>query len=173
MAFRLLAYSGGQPPWIPNRAAIPDSESPGCTTYLLTGLVPDPASAAGEAAATGPAGAAGVADAADAAGAASAAGAVGTAVVLVLVLVLVRVLVLLLAVVLVVLYVVRVVAWAGRADPVRPAAARAASMRVQASTTHADVVHARIRLSLSFRRGISAGRCGPGTPKGGEPAGKE
>ena len=53
----------------------------------------------------------------------------------------------------VVLCVVRVVAWAGRADPVRPAAARAASMRVQASTTHADVVHARIRLSLSFRKG--------------------
>src|SRR5580693_2663593 len=160
MAFRLLAYSGGQPPWIPNRAAIPDSESPGCTTYLLTGPVPDPASAAGQAAATGPAGAAGVAAAADAAGAASAAGAVGTAVLLMLVRMIVVVLVF--TVLLVVLFVVRVVAWAGRADPVRLAAARAASMRVQASTTHADVVHARIALSLSFRRGISAGRCGPG-----------
>src|SRR6202035_540693 len=75
MTFRLLAYSGGQPPWMPNRASIADSESPGCTTYLLT----RPGAGRGPATASAAAGAADTAGATQAARAASAAGATGAA----------------------------------------------------------------------------------------------
>ena len=50
-----------------------------------------------------------------------------------------------------VLLVVRVFARAGRTDPVMPTATRAAGRMLQASTTHADFVHVRMVLSLSFR----------------------
>ena len=50
-----------------------------------------------------------------------------------------------------VLLVVRVFARAGRTDPVMPTATRVAGRMLQASTTHADFVHVRMVLSLSFR----------------------
>src|SRR5262249_9103961 len=51
----------------------------------------------------------------------------------------------------VVLPAVRVFACAGRADPFMPAAARMINRMLQASTTHADPVHVRMMLSLSFQ----------------------
>src|SRR6185312_6343600 len=46
---------------------------------------------------------------------------------------------------------VRVFAWAGWTDPFMPAAARMINRMLQASTTHADSVHVRMVLSLSFQ----------------------
>jgi hypothetical protein len=37
MAFRLAAYSAGQPPGMASRVAMADRESPGCTAYLAAG----------------------------------------------------------------------------------------------------------------------------------------
>jgi hypothetical protein len=73
-------------------------------------------------------------------------------------------------VLLVVLLAMRVFAWAGRGDPIDPAAARMSRMP-QASTTHADLVRTRMVPSLSFLR-ISAERCRPGAERA-KPAGKE
>jgi hypothetical protein len=39
MAFRLDVYSGGQPPRMWNRAAMPDNVSPYWTTYVRAGVV--------------------------------------------------------------------------------------------------------------------------------------
>ncbi len=50
-----------------------------------------------------------------------------------------------------VLLAVRVFAWAGWTDPVIPAATKMIDRMLQASTTHADLIHARIVLSLSFQ----------------------
>ena len=50
-----------------------------------------------------------------------------------------------------VLLAVRMVAWAGWTDPFMPAVTRVIDRMVQASTTHADLVHVRMVLSLSFR----------------------
>jgi hypothetical protein len=55
-------------------------------------------------------------------------------------------------VVLVVLVAVRVVAWAGRVDPMGPAAVMMIRMMPQASATHADQVRTRMVPSLSFQR---------------------
>ena len=106
MARRLAAYRAGQPPRTANRAAIPDSVSPLCTTYLVVWAVAVTGAAA-------------------------------------MLSVLVRVTSVLLA--------VRVLAWAGWTDPFRPTATRMIDRMLQASTTHADFVHARIVLSLSFQ----------------------
>jgi hypothetical protein len=57
-----------------------------------------------------------------------------------------------LLVVLVVLVAVRVVAWAGRVDPMGPAAVMMIRMMPQASATHADQVRTRMVPSLSFQR---------------------
>ena len=65
------------------------------------------------------------------------------------VVVVVAVVVLVLPVLLVVLA-VRVVAWAGRGDPMGPAAVVMSTM-AQASATHADQVRTRMVASLSFR----------------------
>jgi hypothetical protein len=69
----------------------------------------------------------------------------------------------------VVLLAMRMFAWAGGTYPPMPITTRVSSM-LQASTTHADFVHIRKVLSLSFLR-ISAERCGS-TPRH-EPMGKE
>src|SRR5215469_2061700 len=69
----------------------------------------------------------------------------------------------------VVLLAMRMVAWAQGSDPRMPATRRVSSMP-QASTTHADFVHTRKVLSLSFLR-ISAERCSS-APRH-EPIGKE
>jgi hypothetical protein len=69
----------------------------------------------------------------------------------------------------VVLLAVRMFAWARGTDPLMPITTRVSSMP-QASTTHADFVHTRKVLSLSFLR-ISAERSGS-TPRH-EPIGKE
>jgi hypothetical protein len=53
--------------------------------------------------------------------------------------------------VLLVVVAVRVVAWAGRGDPMGPAAAVKMSRMAQASATHADQVRTRMVPSLSFR----------------------
>src|SRR3977135_1447941 len=106
MAFRLDVYSGGQPPRMWNRAAMPDNVSPYWTTYVVAGLV---------------------------------AGTDGTATLRVRG----RITSLLLAVV--------VFGWAGSADTFMPTATRVIDKIPQASTTHADFVHVRIVLSLSFR----------------------
>src|SRR5436190_17214438 len=50
-----------------------------------------------------------------------------------------------------VLLAVRVFAWAGWMDPFMPTATKMIGRMLQASTTHADFVHARIVLSLSFQ----------------------
>ena len=50
----------------------------------------------------------------------------------------------------VLLLAVRVFAWAGGTDPLIPAATTMIDSTIQASTTHADLVHVRIVLSLSF-----------------------
>ena len=50
-----------------------------------------------------------------------------------------------------ILLAVRMVAWAGWTDPFMPAVTRVIDRMVQASTTHADLVHVRMVLSLSFR----------------------
>jgi hypothetical protein len=50
-----------------------------------------------------------------------------------------------------VLLAVRVFAWAGWMDPFIPAATGMIDRMPQASTTHADFVHVRIVLSLSFQ----------------------
>ena len=50
-----------------------------------------------------------------------------------------------------VLLAVRMVAWAGWTDPFMPVVTRVIDRMVQASTTHADLVHVRMVLSLSFR----------------------
>ena len=50
-----------------------------------------------------------------------------------------------------VLLAVRMVAWAGWMDPFMPVVTRVIDRMVQASTTHADLVHVRMVLSLSFR----------------------
>src|SRR5580693_10114395 len=52
--------------------------------------------------------------------------------------------------VLLVLLAMRMFAWTGRADPFMPTATRMIRM-LQASTTHADFVHIRTVLSLSFQ----------------------
>src|ERR1700753_1635853 len=66
---------------------------------------------------------------------------------------------------------VRVAAWAGRTGPLRLAAAMTvSSSRPQASTAHADFVHARKVLSLSFLRNQ---RRTTAQRRDGEPAGKE
>jgi hypothetical protein len=69
----------------------------------------------------------------------------------------------------VVLLAMRMFAWVRGTDPPMPATIRVSSMP-QASTTHADFVHIRKVLSLSFLR-ISAERWGS-TPRH-EPMGKE
>ena len=46
MSGRLAAYRAGQPPRTANRAAMPDSVSPGCTTYLAAGPAAMPGAAA-------------------------------------------------------------------------------------------------------------------------------
>ena len=51
----------------------------------------------------------------------------------------------------VVLLAMRVFAWAGRTDPFTPTATTMISRMHQASTTHADFVHIRTVLSLSFQ----------------------
>jgi hypothetical protein len=70
-----------------------------------------------------------------------------------------------------VLLAVRVFAWARWTDPFMPTVTRTIDRMLQASTTHADFVHVRIVLSLSFR-GISAERCWSGRRRF-EPVGKE
>jgi hypothetical protein len=70
-----------------------------------------------------------------------------------------------------VLLAVRVFAWARWTDPFMPTVTRTIDKMLQASTTHADFVHVRIVLSLSFR-GISAERCWSGRRRF-EPVGKE
>jgi hypothetical protein len=69
----------------------------------------------------------------------------------------------------VVLLAMRMFAWARGADPPMPVTTRVISM-LQASTTHADLVHTRKVLSLSFLR-ISGERSGS-TPRH-EQTGKE
>src|SRR5271154_7239028 len=71
-----------------------------------------------------------------------------------------------------VLIAVRVFTWAGRAGPFRPAITRTAS-RVQASTTHADVSHVRIGLSLSFQGCQRRTRGRPGRRRARNRSGKE
>src|SRR5215475_15952672 len=62
----------------------------------------------------------------------------------------------------VVLPAVRVFAWAGWTDPCIPTATRMIGRTLQASTTHADLFHVRMVLSLSFqgdqRRTLLVGR---------------
>ena len=130
MACLLAAYSAGQPPGTPRAAAMPDSVSPGRTTYRA-------AAPAGMAAWT-----------------AAAAGLTGRAAVSL------------------VFVAMRVAAWAGRTGPLRLAAATitVSSSRPQASTAHADFVHARKVLSLSFLRNQ---RRTTARRRDGEPAGKE
>jgi hypothetical protein len=60
------------------------------------------------------------------------------------------VLVLVLVLVVLVVLAMRVVAWAGRRDPMGPAAVMM-SRNAQASATHADQVRTRMVASLSFR----------------------
>jgi hypothetical protein len=69
----------------------------------------------------------------------------------------------------VVLLAMRMFAWARGTEPPMPATRRVSS-KTQASTTHADFVHTRKVLSLSFLR-ISAERCSS-APRH-EPIGKE
>src|SRR5262249_34246896 len=51
----------------------------------------------------------------------------------------------------VVLPAVRVFAWAWWADPFMPTAIRVIGRMLQASTTHADLIHVRMVMSLSFQ----------------------
>ena len=67
---------------------------------------------------------------------------------------------------------VRVFAWAGWADPVTPAATRMIDAMLEASTTHADLVHVRMGLSLSFLRNQRRDAAGPDAERH-EPVGKE
>src|ERR1700677_4759489 len=65
--------------------------------------------------------------------------------------VLARVTSVLLVLLVLVLLAMRWFAWAGRADPFMPTATRRTSRMLQASTTHADFVHIRTVVSLSFQ----------------------
>jgi hypothetical protein len=60
-------------------------------------------------------------------------------------------LVVLVLLVLLVLLAMRWFAWAGRADPFMPTATKRMNRMLQASTTHADFVHIRTVVSLSFQ----------------------
>ena len=72
----------------------------------------------------------------------------------------------------VVLFAVRVFAWAGGTDPLMPAAITMIDSTIQASTTHADLVHVRIVLSLSFLGNQRRTLLGPGAEGKNQP-GKE
>ena len=181
MACRLAAYSAGQPPGTPSAAAMPDKVSPAATVYragavwlgstrtvpgrMVSGSWPMACRLAAYSAGQPPGtpSAAATPDRVSpgrttylAAGldAATAGAAIGN--------VLVRVTSILLA--------MRVFAGAGWTGPLVPTAASGIDKMLPASTTHADVVHARIVLSLSFR-GVGAGLLGR-APKGNR-SGKE
>src|SRR6202044_2533049 len=64
-----------------------------------------------------------------------------------------------------VLLAVRMVAWAGWTDPFMPAVTKVIDRMVQASTTHADLVHVRMVLSLSFRGDQRRTLLGPGAER--------
>ena len=63
----------------------------------------------------------------------------------------------------VVLLAMRMFAWAGRAGRLMPATTTITRMLPQASTTHADFVHTRTVLSLSFLRESAPDAAGPDT----------
>ena len=190
MTFRLAAYRAGQPPRMPSAAAIPDRVSPVPTVYragagpgtrkrvparIRAGSGPMTALLAAYRAGQPPgtASAAAIPDRVFAgwtayrpAGRGAAAGRAAVVSVTRMppagLLLLVLLVVVLLVVVLVLLVLaVRMAACAGSADLIMPATARMSRM-LQAAITHADFVHTRTVVSLSFRRDQRRVLAGPG-----------
>ena len=127
MTRRLAAYRAGQPPRTANRAAMPASVSPGCTTYLAAGRLPGTNAAA--------------------------------------------TLSVLATVTSVVLLAMRVLAWAGRTDPLPDR--RHDDQQDAPGEHHARGLRRTYAQCCHFpSKGISAGRCRPGR-RGHEPAGRK